>query len=178
MKSSRQRTHSSDRVGARITDHEGLEQFFSGIASAYFRSEILFLCIGTDKSTGDAWAPWVGSRLTELSDFEVIGTLEHPCDADNLQAYMEDIHSEKKLIVLDAALGKVDTVGMYSVAEGPLVPGQSVGGKFKPIGHYSIAGIVNVFGPRPYSTLQMTSLYKVKGMVEEVVHAISQAFKL
>lgn len=41
---------------------------------------LLFCCIGTDRSTGDALGPLTGSLLTGLPSFpfEVVGTLEKP----------------------------------------------------------------------------------------------------
>ena len=57
------------------------------------RRQVVFLCIGTDRSTGDSLGPLIGSRLEaeEIGDVVVIGTLEHPVHAVNLDRTMEDI---------------------------------------------------------------------------------------
>ena len=48
------------------------------------------VCIGTDRSTGDALGPLVGSRLTEWRSvrdrIRVVGTLDEPVHAGNLRA--------------------------------------------------------------------------------------------
>ena len=48
--------------------------------------EVVFACIGTDRSTGDALGPLVGQRLRRLgcTAENVIGTLEEPLHALNL----------------------------------------------------------------------------------------------
>ena len=47
------------------------------------RRQMVFLCIGTDRSTGDSLGPLIGSRLEAegIGDVVVIGTLEHPVHA-------------------------------------------------------------------------------------------------
>ena len=44
------------------------------------RRQVVFLCIGTDRSTGDSLGPLIGSKLAAevTGDVTVIGTLEHP----------------------------------------------------------------------------------------------------
>lgn len=43
-------------------------------------SELVFLCIGTDRVTGDCLGPFVGQKLSSCStpDFTVYGTLFNP----------------------------------------------------------------------------------------------------
>lgn len=44
------------------------------------KTEILFLCIGTDRSTGDSLGPLIGYKLKEngMRNARVLGTLEEP----------------------------------------------------------------------------------------------------
>lgn len=46
-------------------------------------TEILFLCIGTDRSTGDSLGPLIGYKLREkgMKNARVLGTLEEPVHA-------------------------------------------------------------------------------------------------
>ena len=54
--------------------------------------ELVFLCIGTDRATGDCLGPLVGSRLKSLSpSTAVYGTLETPVHATNLQETLDEI---------------------------------------------------------------------------------------
>lgn len=135
-----------------------------------------FLCIGTDRSTGDALGPLVGTRLEEYGVKHVIGSLKHPCDADNLEARMAAVPAGHVIIAIDACLGTPASVGSYLVSGQPLVPAESVGGNLPAVGHYSIAAVVNAKGPKPYWILQMTSLYKVMQMADEIAQSVAQVF--
>lgn len=153
-----------------------LQGFFTGIRLDHPREAITFLCIGTDRSTGDALGPLVGTRLTELGFAGVIGTLREPCDATNLERRLLEIGRESVVIAIDACLGTAESLGHYLVSRQPLQPARSVGGNLPEVGHYSLAAVVNVKGPKPYWTLQMTSLYKVMHMADEIAGAAAAAF--
>lgn len=139
---------------------------------------LAFVCIGTDRSTGDSLGPLVGSRLVELGYPHVIGTLEAPCDASNLAVRLQEIPQGCVVIAIDACLGQKLSVGMYQVSNQPLAPGKSVGKVLPQVGDYTIAAIVNADGPRQYSVLQTTSLYSVLKMADEVTKAIEHAFPI
>ncbi|CAN7225736.1 spore protease YyaC [Paenibacillus sp. LjRoot153] len=141
-------------------------------------SRLAFVCIGTDRSTGDSLGPLVGSKLAELGYPHVIGTLAAPCDATNLAMRLEEIPPNVVVIAIDACLGRKLSVGLYQLSNQPLAPGKSVGKDLPPIGDYTIAAIVNVDGPRQYNVLQTTSLYHVIRMAEEVTRAIVYAIPL
>ncbi|MUG46603.1 spore protease YyaC [Paenibacillus woosongensis] len=153
-----------------------LPQFMRSIRQKHPQDLVTFLCIGTDRSTGDALGPLVGTQLEELGFSSVVGSLQHPCDADNLVHRMNAIPKEHVIIAIDACLGVPASVGSYIVSGKPLLPAQSVGGGLPEAGHYSIAAVVNVNGPKPYWTLGMTSLYKVMQMADEIVRAAAYGF--
>lgn len=153
-----------------------LASFFTYIAQAHSIENIVFLCIGTDCSTGDALGPLVGSRLEGLG-FTVVGTLNKPCDGYNYEQRVKAIPVDKIIIAIDACLGQDESVGSYLTAAGPLQPGQATRSSLTPSGHYSLAAIVNANGPRPYTILQMTPLSKVLQMTEQIVEAVQQVFQ-
>lgn len=154
----------------------GLHGFFAGIRRRHPEQDIVFLCIGTDRSTGDALGPLVGTRLTELGFTRVIGTLREPCDAVNLEKRLSQMGRDSIVIAIDACLGTAESLGYYLVSGQPLQPAKAVGGNLPEVGHYSLAAVVNVKGPKPYWTLQMTSLYKVMQMAEEIANAAAAVF--
>lgn len=153
-----------------------LGTFFAGIRTRHLRDTVTFLCIGTDRSTGDALGPVVGTRLEAYGFAEVVGTLREPCDAANLEARMAAIPAGHVIVAIDACLGTPGSVGYYLVSGQPLRPAQSVGTSLPAVGHYSVAAVVNAKGPKPYWTLQMTSLYKVMQMADEIATAAAAAF--
>jgi putative sporulation protein YyaC len=156
----------------------GLGHFMERMAGLHTKEELTFLCIGTDRSTGDSLGPWVGTLLLEQGFTRVIGTLEFPCDADNLPKLVPKLAEMGTIVAIDACLGRPENVGSYLVKKGPLIPAQSVGKGFAEMGTYSIAGIVNAVSPKPYWTLQSTSLYRVMGMAKEIAESISNQWRL
>lgn len=162
--------------------YEQLEAFLADIARKQPDKErILFVCVGTDRSTGDALGPLVGTMLTEHGWPNVIGTLAEPCDAHKVEAaaaaaMRARMDREWTVIAIDACLGKPQSVGGFLLAGGPLQPGAAMGRNLPPIGDYSIAGVVNRHGPKAYGMLQTTSLHLVMGMAGEIVSAVNDAW--
>ncbi|ANS77272.1 sporulation protein [Paenibacillus yonginensis] len=164
-------------AGARVKMDAGeLRGFFREIAAEHPLSDLQFICIGTDRSSGDALGPLTGSRLRAYGIEAVIGTMPDPCDAETLRVKLEQLPEGKIRIVIDACLGADSNVGFYLAARAPLKPAESVGLRLPPIGDYSIAAVVNRRSPKPYHTLQTTSLHLVMQMAEEIAAAAAAAF--
>ncbi|MEO2206098.1 spore protease YyaC [Paenibacillus pabuli] len=157
---------------------EDLILFFKQIYEQHSTDEITFVCIGTDRSSGDALGPLTGSLLEERGVGHVVGTLSDPCDADTIEKRMSQIPAHHAIVAIDACLGPKHATGTYYLSHHALHPAQSVGGKLPPVGQYSVAAVVNVNGPRPYSILQMTSLNLVMGMSRTIADAAFEAWKM
>ncbi|MDQ6420083.1 spore protease YyaC [Paenibacillus sp. LHD-117] len=161
---------------------ERLASFLGEIARVQpDRKRILFLCVGTDCSTGDAFGPLVGTMLEEHGWPGVIGTLAEPCDAHKVEAAAAAALRLRKdeaatVIAIDACLGKPQSVGGYVLSRGPLKPGAATGRRLPPVGDYGIAGVVNRQGPKAYAMLQTTSLHLVMNMAKQIVSAIDDAW--
>jgi putative sporulation protein YyaC len=158
-------------------DAAGLSRFLDKVAALHPLHEMTFLCIGTDRSSGDCLGPLVGTLLEEAGFPRVIGTLATPCDSENLPDVIPTLPTTGKIVAIDACLGRPESVGAFLVAASPILPAQSVGKNFPPVGAFSIAGIVNAAGPRPYWTLQTTSLYRVMGMAREIASAAVRSWR-
>ena len=162
----------------------GLELFLAKAAMAEpDRKRVCFLCIGSDRSTGDSFGPLVGSLLKASGWPRVIGTLEQPCDANAVEEACREAAAIRAqgqgiVIAIDACLGKPLSVGNYLVAEGPLQPGAATGMKLPAVGDYSIAGVVNLNSPKAYAMLQSTSLASVLAMAGELVTFINNAWSV
>jgi len=137
---------------------------------------IHFLCIGTDRSTGDALGPLVGSRLESLG-FNVTGTIDDPCHAVNLGERSAEIPKERTVIAVDACLGKSSNVGRIRVTRGPLLPGAGVGKNLGSYGDYHITAIVNVGGFMEYFVLQNTRLSFILSLANEIVNGICSVYQ-
>lgn len=142
-------------------------------------STLVVVCIGTDRSTGDALGPLTGSYLaTRSPELQLYGTLEHPVHAVNLAETTARIESEIPhpfVIAVDACLGQLSSVGQITLADGPLRPGAGVHKKLPPVGDLHITGIVNVGGFMEYFVLQNTRLHIVVRMAEVIAQAMAQA---
>ncbi|MFC3800322.1 spore protease YyaC [Cohnella sp. GCM10012308] len=152
-----------------------LERFFRSAFERHPGEPIVFLCIGTDRSTGDSLGPLVGTMLEERGVSGVIGTLREPCDADRLGYEASALPADAVVIAIDACLGRPENVGRFLLGQGPLQPARSVGGALPPVGDYSVAAVVGEFGPKPYITLQTTSLYAVMEMAKRIADAAAAA---
>lgn len=155
--------------------------FIKHISKYYTSSynELVFLCIGTDRSTGDALGPLVGHKLERpLSRYDhiyVYGTLAEPVHAKNLQEYINLINKTCKnpfIIAIDACLGRVDRVGCITIGEGPLTPGAGVNKQLPSVGNLHIMGIVNLGGYMEYMILQNTRLQLVMKMADAIAEGI------
>lgn len=163
----------------RLVDTAGLAGFLSCIAAALpDPDDIVMLCIGTDRSTGDAFGPLLGSRLLEAGWPHVYGTLREPCDADRLPDVLAGLPAGKTVIAFDACLGSPANVGKYSIARGPLLPAEAVGKRLPEAGHYSAAAVVAARSAKPYYALMTAPLSLVIDMAESAAAAAAEAWRL
>lgn len=146
------------------------------------RQSIVFICIGTDRSTGDSLGPIVGSNMSKYNDtrLHVYGTLDHPVHALNLNETISEIHRNFPnpfVIAIDACLGHLTSVGSIQICEGPVKPGAGVNKELPPVGHIHITGVVNVGGFMEYFVLQNTRLSLVMSMANIISSSIYVAMQ-
>lgn len=141
---------------------------------------IVVLCIGTDRATGDCLGPLVGEHLKSvLPEVAVYGTLEYPVHALNLEETIQNIyiqHENPFIIAIDASLGIPEHIGYATLSCAPLIPGKGVNKKLPAIGNLSITGIVNVAGFPNSVLLQSTRLHTVMTLATCISNAISWYF--
>ncbi len=139
--------------------------------------QIIFLCIGTDRSTGDSLGPLVGEKLkTFINDgFSIYGTLENPVHAKNLCSIIEEINSRYNnpyIIAIDACLGAIQNIGNIIVEDKPLSPGAAMNKQLPKVGNLSITGIVNISGALEFMVLQNTRLFTVMHIADIISKGI------
>jgi putative sporulation protein YyaC len=152
-----------------------LMRFLTGEVSS---KEVVVVCIGTDRSTGDSLGPLVGSQLAARGIGPVYGTLDDPVHATNLQEKIVEIrekHPDSFIVAIDACLGKTESVGHVNIKKGPLRPGTGVNKNLPTIGNMHIVGIVNVGGFMEYFVLQNTRLNLVMKMATLIADGIGWA---
>jgi putative sporulation protein YyaC len=141
--------------------------------------QIAIVCVGTDRSTGDAFGPIIGTKLSSViqqKDVSLYGTLDEPVHAVNLAATLDYIRSAFSevpyILAIDACLGRFDHVGHVILEPGPLKPGAGVKKSLPEFGDYTLTGVVNVSGFMEYFVLQNTRLGIVMRMTDVVVEAL------
>lgn len=142
---------------------------------------LIILCIGSERYTGDALGPLVGSYLLENSECIVIGTLDEPVHAGNLAETIKKIekkYSNPIIIAVDACLGNKDEIGNIEVWQGGLEAGIAVGHKLPRVGQISIIGVVNSGGQFGYFELQNTPLSIVIKLMKVIGGAILDVLKV
>ena len=131
----------------------------------------VFLCIGTDRMTGDCLGPLVGEKLQKSYPNHncIFGTLEHPVHALNLQYVITKIRlqfANPFIVVIDAALGLPGHIGNITLSSGALLPGEGLHKNLPPIGDLSITGIVNSCHGNANLLLQNTRLHLVNQLAD------------
>ena len=150
------------------------------------RSDIILLCIGSDRATGDCLGPIIGhklqlalgnsfTRLPNKKGLQIYGTLDKPVHAGNLEAtigFIKLCHKDPLIIAVDASLGTNEHIGYITLGKGPLSPGIGVNKSLPKVGDIFITGIVNLSGPANQTMLQTTRLNTVMQLADFVVYGL------
>lgn len=137
---------------------------------------LVVICIGTDRSTGDALGPIVGTALQKVSiKAHVYGSLNNPVHAMNLAETMTMVktkHPKCLVIAVDACLGNANSIGNIQAAVGPLRPGAGVNKDLGTVGDLHITGTVNAGGFMEYFVLQNTRLSLVMSIADVIIKSL------
>lgn len=139
---------------------------------------IIFLCIGTDRATGDCLGPIVGYKLKKLHRKNILlyGTLNQPVHAKNLSETIDKIYSDYPdpfIVAIDASLGSSKHIGYITLGEGALLPGAGVDKNLPAVGDIFITGIVNFSGMLDHMLLQTTRLNIVMVLADFICNGIN-----
>ncbi|GEP65509.1 spore protease YyaC [Clostridium beijerinckii] len=138
---------------------------------------IIFICIGSDRSTGDSLGPLVGHKLKHFSknNIYIFGTLENPIHAKNIVSKLNEINFNfinPYIIAIDSCLGSINNIGKVFIQKKPLLPGLALNKNLPAVGDMSITGIVNVSGGFDFLVLQNTRLYTVMNLADSISRGI------
>jgi putative sporulation protein YyaC len=180
----RTKNHPAEEWNIHWQDHFAYQKIGSALQPllpAETRQPILFLCIGTDRSTGDALGPLVGTFLKKKilpENFSIMGTLKDPIHAMNLNERIQEIDSHYQspyVVAIDACLGKNSSIGRIYIRRGPVKPGSGVHKQLPAVGHIHIAAVVNMAGFMEYFVLQNTRLHLVMSIAQTIADGIEWA---
>lgn len=142
--------------------------------------DVVLLCIGSDRATGDCLGPIIGYKLSRLKipNLTIYGTLEKPVHAQNLHETLSDIQKKHKnyiVIAIDASLGSTNHIGYITLGKGALSPGIGVDKELPSVGDIFITGIVNISGMVNHLLLQTTRLSTVMSLADYICVGIRYA---
>lgn len=151
--------------------------------------ELVFLCIGTDRMTGDSFGPLVGTKLQELIgennifNINVYGTLSENVCYTNVKEEIKiinNIHKNACIIVIDAALSNEENIGKIFVQKEKMSLGKGLYKSKMEVGDISIKAVVGKsykLSKYNFSSLQNISLNTVINLSEIVAEGIMQVVK-
>lgn len=147
------------------------------------KSEIVFLCIGTDRSTGDSLGPLIGYKLNQqgIPNARVFGTLENPVHAMNLEESIEEVkrrHPKAIVVAVDASVGNAEHVGFATLGRGSIRPGLGVKKELDAVGDIFITGIVGSAKNGDPLMLQSVRLSMVMRLADCISRSISLGMNL
>jgi len=153
---------------------------FSKLTRAFYNEipgsrEPIFLCIGVDRSAGDCFGPLTGTLLRQMRVPNVIGTLDSPVHAKNIEEACSSLVQGSYVVAIDASLGNARDIGFLAVKRTPLYPGKAMGKNLPPVGDISVILNVNVGGIANYLFLQNASLHTVWSGADLVARSIATA---
>lgn len=145
-------------------------------------SKLIFLCIGTDRITGDSFGPLVGYKLKHLfreeKNIKVVGDLDNIVTIHNVEKIIKDINTTYEIpfiIAIDAAISNKNNIGKIIVSGEKMNIGSGLNKKSIYIGDVSIKGIVSKDLKKPqynFKLLQNTSLGLIMNMAECTAYGI------
>jgi len=162
-------------------------KIFNDIFAVYFKEAFrndppIILCIGSERATGDALAPLIGTFLRDKFNINtyVYGTLDSSVNAKNIEeiySFIKTQHSGKKILTIDACVGDISEVGFVKFSNCGLFPRSAIEKQTISYGDYSILGIVDKIEKDPFSVFT-TRLSTVYNLGKKIADAINYAFTL
>lgn len=117
--------------------------------------DILFLCIGNSKISGDSLGPIIGSFLQKYKynmkkydndiEIDILGTIQEPIGYKKIDLAIENIKLRRQfsnIIIIDSALGDEKNIGKILINTSNLYAGEGVNKGKKLNGDIIIKGIV------------------------------------
>lgn len=171
-----------EMLGVRVNYEESTAPYeLAKCLSQFMNDKTIIVCIGTDKCIGDCLGPLVGTFLIKNKfPYPVIGTLEKPAHAINLDYILKEIklkYRDNFIIAIDACLGYDNCIGDIQVKSGPVHPGKGVGKTLPHVGDISIVGVVDTIDNSDLFSIKNIRLNFIMNMADIIAKGLLEAAK-
>ncbi len=155
-------------------------------------SEIIFLCIGTNKVIGDMIGPMVGERLEkETKNLQkylpkkmiVYGNMNNTINLKNVEqvlSFLSYQYQDPFLITIDTALGKEENIKQVFISNGEIEIGKALNNGIKYQSHINIKGVVGKYHcqiQKNINTLKNINIKTIEEMSEMICNGIKDTVK-
>ncbi len=151
-------------------------------------SEVICLCIGTDRATGDSFGPLVGYKLECLYKgnecISIIGNLNETVNSSNINEIMRQIENTYEnpfIIAIDSAISNYRNPGDIIVSSESVSLAAGLSRRIECIGDMSIKGVVARKSNNPRCNLnliQNARLNLVMNMADIVANGIYNVIEI
>lgn len=139
-------------------------------------SRLTVVCIGSNRINGDSLGPFVGTLLENAypDHLTVIGTLERPVDATNIERVHQQLlkNPNSYVLAVDSIVGPQPFVHTIAIRPGALSPGTALGKSLPPVGDISVMGVM-MEDTADVSALPYTNLHIVYQMAKVIAIGLS-----
>ncbi|MEG1528116.1 MAG: spore protease YyaC [Clostridia bacterium] len=149
------------------------------LAKVLPKEDVVYMCIGTDSVLADSLGPRVGSYLQENMNkpIFVYGIANNNITAINLLSayrFIKLLHPDKKIVVVDSAVGDTEEIGKIIFNDAPLCPGAATNKNLPSLGDYSIMGVVAERGLKDFYKKSVDKQTLVDSLAQIISQAICQ----
>ena len=167
---------------------EDFERIYLNILNKKDCPQIAFICVGTDRITGDAFGPIVGTKLIKLFEkdnffnINVYGSLDKNITYNSIEDYYNKIidTNDAVVIVIDSALSIKENIGRIFVTNNKTILGKGLNKNKIAIGDISIKTVVAKESTKiinNFKMLQNVSLNTVIRLADIVSEGIYDVIK-
>ncbi len=137
----------------------------------------VIVCVGTDLIAGDSLGPTAGTLIKDANaKCVVIGSLKNTVTAKEikyLNYFLKATFPNHPVVVIDAAVGAQDEVGLIRLSDAPLYPGSGIKKKLGSLGDISIQGIVAERGLLSLQALKEVRFHMIYEMAKHIAEGVS-----
>ncbi len=139
----------------------------------------IVVCVGSDLVIGDSLGPLTGSMLafkTQGLGAYIYGTLQTPITAKEvkyLKDFLRKTHPDRAIIAVDAAVGRVEDIGIVKITSSPLSPGAGANKQLGSFGDATVLGVVAEKSMGNYALFNNTRLRLVHAMADKISEGIA-----